>query len=152
MVGEVDGQAVAHAADEGVDGEAGGFAGDVPETVVEFAEPAGILVDPAGALVEHLEEAFAGEGAFADGVCFEDVELVVGDGDGGDAAGDAFVGFDVEDLHLRGSGGGERGVGVLDAAQAWDLFEAVGGLGEGRVLEGAAFYVGDFHLTAVFSG
>ena len=143
--GEVDGQAVADAADEVVDGAAGGLAQDVPEAVVEFAEPAGFLVDPAGAFVEHLEEAFAGERAFADGVGLEDFELVFVDGGGGDTAGDALVGFDLEDVRLHGRVDGPAGVGVLDAAQAGNLDEAVAALGEGWVLEGVEFDVGDFH-------
>jgi hypothetical protein len=150
VVGEIDGQALAHAADQGVDGQTGGFAGDVPEAVVEFAEPAGLLVDPAGAFEKHLVEPFAREGAFADGVGLEDCQLGFGDEGGGDAAGDAFVGFDFEDLHLHGCFGGPAGMGVLDAAQAGHLFEAVADLGEGWVFERVQLDVGDFHGVVSF--
>ena len=70
---------------------------------------------------------------------------MLGDGGGGDAAGDALVGFHVEDLHLHGGVGGQGGMGVLDAAQAGHLFEAVAVLDEGWVLERVQLDVGDFH-------
>ena len=48
-------------------------------------------------------------------------------------------------LHLRGGVGGQGGMGVLDAAQAGHLFEAVAVLDEGWMLESVEFDVGDFH-------
>ena len=73
--GEVDWKAVAHSADQVVHGHTGGLAGDVPQAVVEVAEPSGRLVDPAGALVQPLVERFAVEGILADGVVAQDFDL-----------------------------------------------------------------------------
>ena len=105
--------------------------------------------------MQHLVEPLAREGAFADGVGLEDFQLILVDGGGGDAAGDAFVGFDFEHALLHGGVGGQAGMGVLDTTQARHLHEPVAALGEGWMLERVQFDVGDFHgwgsLRAVFS-
>ena len=62
----VHGRPLADAAQEGVDRETGGLAEDVPEAVVEGSEPAGRLIEPAGAGVQGLVEALAVEGVLAD--------------------------------------------------------------------------------------
>src|SRR5439155_67048 len=61
VAGVVGGDPVAHLADQLADGQTGDLAGDVPEAVVEVAEPAGRLVDPARAEVEALVDLLAPE-------------------------------------------------------------------------------------------
>ena len=95
--------------------------------------------------MQHLVGAVAREGAFADGVGLEDFQLILVDGGGGDAAGDAFVGFHFEHALLHGGVGGQAGMGVLDATQARYLYEAVAALGKGGMFERVQFDVGDFH-------
>ena len=99
--GQVAGNAVAHPADQGVHGQTGRLAGDVPEAVVEVAEPPRLLVDPAGSLLEHLIEPLAVQGVFAHGHRPHQVDLVLVHGGGGHPAGDALIGAHLHEAFAR---------------------------------------------------
>ena len=120
--------------------------GNVPQAVVKLAGPAGLLVDPARALVEHLVEPLAGKGALADGVVAEQFDLGRGEGPRVAAADQAFVGLDLYKGLAQGAVGGAAAVRVLDAMQVGDLYQAVrAGLGVG-LFQDKEFDVGDFHI------
>ena len=97
---EVTGQPFPHPADERMDGQAGNLAGDVPQAIVEVAEPARLVMEPAGPLVEHLKQALPGQRVLTDDLVGEGI-CVDGRHVGRAATGNALVRLHVDEMLTR---------------------------------------------------